>query len=630
MRIIVVVAVTCLLLSYCRASAGECLNKNPFISALPRHVVLEYPIRSTSNRCWPIWKKAGTCCKANKLAFLVKRERENMNIAISKINQDFADFRNFFNTFNLSMQHIAALAYFNWTGLVNDTSTAKNLRNLIRDSQNHWLSSPRLYGWKYPNVVEMFANATKKCWKKMVNLKIASLCSTCAGDSEKYFFKEKANIADSACSVLIEDCWQSFKLLNSYVFRLLSSTPLFRLEQNFGSEIIKVVAPTSLDVRMLRNLVNSYFQTSDIAPVLELYNPTKIEQNATLAKLQGMMSRTLCRNFIKLKGVSVLWVINLIVEGKPKVELGPVAVDLIKSHKKALGEQAYNALIESQVQKFVERGNKNRYNSQKQWLKYLEENDAELNSLIEEAAKKKKSKRSRILNFRFGSRAWDEENEPINQDSFTGPSQNQGEIMSDEQKSVNPYSSEDYSYSEQYLPQDDDTPNTEDETNPVYESEIEADQNTSFQIKDESSYGDKGQTTYYSKRDFYTEESSKAPTTNTSNASEATVTEDTEAGATEDSRPEAVSDGQTKANPEANARDYETNAADKNFEEKLVGDETEDNIVGHVDEVNILTGSAGSVFSGSNQKSHLLHKTWESVVIGNYGLVPMNLSLVFF
>ncbi len=58
------------------------------------------------------------------------------------------------------------------------------------------------------------------CWSYMAELRSNSLCRTCSGRSEKFFFQDKAVVDLEACSSIVDRCALSFRRISAFIKKL--------------------------------------------------------------------------------------------------------------------------------------------------------------------------------------------------------------------------------------------------------------------------------------------------------------------------------------------------------------------------------------------------------------------------
>ena len=237
--------------------------------------IFDTPRSPTNKTCDSQWSKKGTCCDLNSLIAYSKQDGASISSGLKLALNSL---------FNISV-HISQTVLMGdfltkhqvgWIGLI-----ATYSKVFSRQDMGHF----RELISSVPKNFKAHQQAGQKCWATVSNIRALSLCSTCAGDSEKYFNAHAALIRSNTCSDIMSSCEHHFLTLIRFVLR---STEFF-------SEVYQVgVQEKQIQVEQNRDIVEEIrtnFEALKKLHLLKLLNtyiqsaPKSAEKSAALINI---------------------------------------------------------------------------------------------------------------------------------------------------------------------------------------------------------------------------------------------------------------------------------------------------------------------------------------------------------
>jgi hypothetical protein len=375
--------------------AGFCNQKNPFLGKLVKEGVRLHAEPRTYNGplCGKEWTKHKTCCDPKTLMEHASRDTANIRRYVRNVGREIRGFRKFSNSVYLILHQIGALRHFNWEPLVTNNETRKRLAKFIKIVNKDLLLRNTYYVVATQRQLNQFRNANQFCWNKMASIRNSSLCSTCSGSSIHYFVNGKANVEEQVCKAVISDCWLSFRLMTRYLTQLADIGTLQHLETTYGSDIIRISNKDRISVRRAKEIMNR-FDKSKIYFLLDGYNPSKIQQDDRERRINALITRTLCRRFVRLHGITVLEKLDHAIDGEGILaSLGNLTQLLVDKHRQSFTNSSkYNALIHQRVRKSYRIVRKFESTENQKQLEELEKEERTKNLILEKLMKLKNAK----------------------------------------------------------------------------------------------------------------------------------------------------------------------------------------------------------------------------------------------
>ena len=345
------VAVIFLLWSH--SFALSCKESNPFVSHLVKLgvTVYEEPQTPASSHCQPIWSTQGACCEPESLVNYANADSEQIDKNINQMSLEFKGFIKYIKRLQQVLLSIVALKKFDYAAYLGDKA-AKRLKKLIYVVDKQLLHKQVFHTFqKHVHFARTFREENQKCWAKMSKLRNSALCSTCSGRSHQYFLNQKANMAEDTCQAVIDDCWKSFKFLNQYFTRMRYIARLKKLPKRFGKDLI-IMEDKGIVYLDRISKINRKFRQNNIFMLINTYDLSAANPSATQQIINRVLTRTLCRRFIKIQGKTIIRRLDEVISGGHMVvHLGKLAKFLIKKQRKTLGKEAYQELLEGRSTK---------------------------------------------------------------------------------------------------------------------------------------------------------------------------------------------------------------------------------------------------------------------------------------
>lgn len=272
------------------AVGSTCKDANPFIKSLVAErkiVVVDDPVDSKSH-CATEWQEFGTCCTEESAVRYAKIDKDLLKTATEividslktqemltrKILQDLKSWISSDPNLNKSSEI---------------SSSVVNIQQSLQEVQN------------------ITASTHEDCWtREMVQIRSASICSTCSGRSLIFFFEDQAIVSFDTCKEMLNKCSPSIDqiitmmgLAETIYNLMLSMQTNDSLEASFDdSKIITL------------NHLFSVIDKQRVATQLKQYSKAN-EGSESKALLVG----PLCRHFMRLHGdpfiIEITKVINL-------------------------------------------------------------------------------------------------------------------------------------------------------------------------------------------------------------------------------------------------------------------------------------------------------------------------------
>ena len=375
--------------------ALSCKDQNPLISYLKGVTIYSSPKWPPASSCGIEWKTYSTCCDQTSLAAYVSEDKKRIKDSVERMNIKFSNYIEWFASLRTVFEAIGALESFDWkaSGLVPLTLYPR-LEEMITEVNRVWLKRPAFTGYTSDSIIQDAQDANLKCWKSMMKLRRSSLCSICSGNSSRFFFSNKANLDQSSCNILFDNCWESFKNLETFINRATLSGSLKDWETRFGNEMISITNPQFLDLNRIRRLSKSMEENilGNIGVLFEEYNPYDKDVDP---RIIGFIKKDLCRKFIKLVSTSIIELLERTMTlDKSVASLGSITSALVTKQKEDLGESAYKNLIAARLTKNSELDQRRTESKLEQVLKQLETSEQAIQDELTKLAESKKGSKS--------------------------------------------------------------------------------------------------------------------------------------------------------------------------------------------------------------------------------------------
>ena len=371
--------------------------------------VFEDPSNKTLGYCQTEWAVHGTCCEPKSLVAYAEADSKKIQNNVRNVAKEFASLMQFSRRIYKVMLSISQLSKYKWQPLVKDPVMIQKLEKLIKDINERIIHRDIFYTFLSRKSREAFGPKLKKCWSKMSQIRNSVLCTTCSGESYRYFVNKKANVAESVCHRILGDCWANFRQLTMYTSRLLSIYELNKMQKEYGKELIRISGSRMYWFSVKK--LHEEMAKVKINFLVKNYSPYSSKMDQKEKKTSRMITRALCRRFIKLQGETVLSQLDKAIAGNQfEASLGDLTSKLVGMHRKKTGEASYENLIKSKRSHNIEVANKKQKVMSQVQLKYLIEEEEKEKLNYQEALTKKISMYqdlSRTLNLKTSSRNLD-------------------------------------------------------------------------------------------------------------------------------------------------------------------------------------------------------------------------------
>lgn len=115
---------------------------------------------------------------------------------------------------NETVYEIAALDKFNWRPFVPSLEDATKIEMLIKYLNDKTIHNPMFFTEVSKEDLKEFESKNTKCWMKMVELRNSALCLVCSGRYNVFVFRNKANINEHSCNIILDECWEVIETAN--------------------------------------------------------------------------------------------------------------------------------------------------------------------------------------------------------------------------------------------------------------------------------------------------------------------------------------------------------------------------------------------------------------------------------
>ena len=299
---VIILIVVCV--SYIQTSE-LCAIKNPFLKKLSTSMKLyTSPVSdNTDNKCSYEWKIHKTCCSYQNILDYIAQDGKSIKYG-----------KEYISDYTLSIATNVQKMLPDLNRLEFDPSSAtmaKELKlNLMKTSADliKLVSSDK------------FNKSSDQCWNRMARIRAESMCSTCSGNSQDYFFQDKALITQEVCSVAIKDCiiyFENNQIVMTYLDNILTELNRIRERANNNTAIPRIYSALRFMFRVLQG---------DMSYLIDEYMKVRATKNENRIKKAESI---LCYHFLSLndkpyirKSLRSYWMMSITFEYSAR-DLGP-------------------------------------------------------------------------------------------------------------------------------------------------------------------------------------------------------------------------------------------------------------------------------------------------------------------
>ena len=191
------------------ALANGCGNKNAFLVNLHRSNVTIFATPQASTEfCNGEWNVFGTCCETSSLKEYAKRDMGNIGGFLDRMESENKHLR---EAVVLLIDVLASVSDQIQKSAITNVSTT--ILDSIKQSVPSWKIKMQEYLGFMRDIERKFKHVQTKCAIEMNSLRSSSICTTCSGRSELFFFKGKILIDQPTCHLFVDKCYDAWTML---------------------------------------------------------------------------------------------------------------------------------------------------------------------------------------------------------------------------------------------------------------------------------------------------------------------------------------------------------------------------------------------------------------------------------
>ena len=290
-KILIVCLCLCIARTQCiDVSQYVCLKTNSFLPVLwHRGVDMYLKIENEAaekGNCADLWA-SGTCCEYKTLVRYAAEDQKNISNFTSLV---LSDMQYIGKEVTQMLQASDQLATSGLPQPVFLTAMKEYLANTTGQPLQqdiHFMASQQ---GKFRSMVET-------CWKDMARYRANALCDTCAADSTKFFYGDKAIVDHQLCSKILRSCSSQYEFIVLFVTRSLSLvTKLYQalLDSGLDHEDILMLAIDTASEKL------KAIQKLELSEVFSQLLDTDTEiRNKAKAKMCGLVTNLVHTTFIE-------------------------------------------------------------------------------------------------------------------------------------------------------------------------------------------------------------------------------------------------------------------------------------------------------------------------------------------
>ena len=267
----------------------DCRNLNPILADLQKlhpGVVLESPAKYPSV-CGGEWNTHGSCCDINKITELATKDAQKLKDSISSSQESFTKFSQTIVGISTFVPQIPSQIL---------PILPPDIQQLINFLKGEVFQEFSKLSKSYIDE-KTIATESEKCWTAMSRIRSSSLCWTCSGRSEEFFYNGKAIISNELCQNIIGVCEENF--LNTIKLINVGDRAIKALSQlSFGKDIP--------NIEKFIDKVNYLIKITRETKITELLIEYKSVDNRGKIEQKGKVATEVCDRMIKLHGDELL------------------------------------------------------------------------------------------------------------------------------------------------------------------------------------------------------------------------------------------------------------------------------------------------------------------------------------